>query len=100
MLDWKRLLIVLAFLALLVVGALTAGRVFADGGDPAVGTEISVSAAGAGGLTIDGHGPLYYNELGPVDAMYAECTALPCVLQVDVFGKRTYIIVGRPVPRG
>ena len=57
-------------------------------------------SAGAAGLVIDGRGPLWMNELGPVDALYAECTALPCVIQIDTGSRRAYLIVGPPAPRG
>lgn len=99
MLSLRKLLITFAVLAVLgVLATVFVGpAVTRAGGDLPVGTAVT---AGTGGLVIDGRGPLYAAPLGPVDAMYAECTALPCVVWIETGGRRTFLIIGQPAPRG
>ncbi|MCY4056637.1 MAG: hypothetical protein OXG44_01415 [Gammaproteobacteria bacterium] len=98
--------IVLLMLAAVLTAALLVailapgvGLALADGAQPAVGTAVGNNAA-YGIAASPGPGAVYGAQLGGRPVMLAECTALPCLLEVDIGSGKTYIIVAQPGPKG
>ena len=89
-----------AVLLTALVVALVMPRVsLADGAGPAqpAGPAGLVNGRlGAGG----GAGSLWTGTVGPAQVLLGECTALPCLLELDIGGRPGYLIVDYPNPRG
>ena len=93
------LMIAVVLTAALLVTVLAPRVGLADGAQPAVGTAVGNNAA-YGIAASPGPGAVYGAQLGGRPVMLAECTALPCLLEVDTGSGKTYIIVAQPGPRG
>ena len=93
------MLLLAAVAAALLVTVLTPRIIRADGAQPPVGTAVGNGLA-YGIAASPGPGAVYGAQLGGRPVMLAECTALPCLLEVDTGSGKTYIIVAQPGPKG
>ena len=86
-------------LALALVAAVVWPRVgLADGAGPATGAAVGTGPGQRG--TGGGAGTLWTGRVGPAPVLLGECSALPCLLEMEINGEPGYLIVDYPNPRG
>ena len=85
-------------LALALMVAFVWPRVgLADGGGPTTGAAVGTVTGQRG---TGGAGTLWTGRVGPAPVLLGECSALPCLLELDINGEPGYLIVDYPKPRG